>query len=186
MNRGFVVHLAYGLIGLALMSTRVVGQQGADFSGYWVLESGEQIRANTPLALSVQQSFITMNARGEPKAPFFDEITIVREFRNGRHSETFRIGMGGGTVPGISAEHGRSSDPYTHFSVIWDGPLLIISTGTHTGGVRETGEWAEREERWSLDGQGRLQVVTTDRSSAGGVSKTTLLYRRREDDRLRF
>lgn len=182
MNTRLVLRTACALIGLLSVDTRVAARQGTDFSGHWVLESKQQAGADTPVAITVEQSFVSSDARREPAAPLFNEITVAREFRSGTRSETFRIGLGGGTVPGISVEHGRSSDPYTHFSVGWDGPVLVFRTGTHTGMMRETGDWAEHEERWSLDSEGRLRVVIANRSSSSVLTTTTGLYRRREDN----
>ena len=179
MNRGLVLRIACELVGLVLVSTPVAAQQGTDFSGHWVLESEGQAGSETPVALKVQQSIRRTNVRGEPMKPFFSDITVVREFKSGTTSETYLIGVLGGTVPGGSVAHGRSSEPYTHFSVTWEGETLVIKTGTHTERLPETGDWTEREERWSLEPQRRLHVVVTARSSADASTKvTTLVYRR--------
>jgi hypothetical protein len=56
--------------------------------------------------------------------------------------------------------------------------LPRFESGSYTGRYPETGTWAERREIWSLEGDGRLRVATTRRSSGDGSTAVTLLYRR--------
>jgi hypothetical protein len=114
--------------------------------------------------------------------PFYSDLTVSREFTGGgRRSDTYEIGGISGTVPGGSIGSvvaGTSKEPYTHTAVRWDGRVLIIETGSHTGRVPETGEWVERQETWCVDSQGKLHIVIRTRSSADLRSEIALTYHR--------
>jgi hypothetical protein len=81
----------------------VVGSAGAqdqpDFSGRWLLVS-DPPPPDAPRALSVQQAIERTNTRGDQTAPFFRDISIVRERDGGMSTEAYQIGIVGGTVPG--------------------------------------------------------------------------------------
>jgi hypothetical protein len=106
--------------------------------------------------------------------PFFKDITVVRELANGTSSETFQIGVVGGSLGGTVA----GEFPSRHHRVIWEEQILVIETGSYTGPTPESGQWAERREAWSLDPEGRVRLAITSRSSGSASSTVTLVYRR--------
>src|SRR5438128_636882 len=65
-----------------LVGSSLPAQDGPDFTGRWILESPSQPAPDTPMALSVRQSLVSTNVRGEPMRPFFKDITIEREFES--------------------------------------------------------------------------------------------------------
>jgi hypothetical protein len=178
MKRGLILHTVPWFIVMAVsVVARLTAQDTPDFSGDWILESAPQSAADIPKALSVRQSLVRTNVRGEPVKPFFKDMTVAREIANGTRSETYRIGIAGGTVPGLRAD-GSADGPRTHHRVEWEERRLVIENGSYTGPTRESGQWAERREVWSLDPGGRLRLAITTRSSVGAPSTLTLVYRR--------
>jgi hypothetical protein len=175
MKRGRYIHTVSCLIVVAVsVVVPFVAQDTPDFSGSWVLESASPSAADIPRALSVAMSLVRTNVRGEPMNPFFKDITVVRELANGTSSETFQIGVVGGSLGGTVA----GEFPSRHHRVIWEKQTLVIETGSYTGPTPESGQWAERREAWSLDLEGRLRLAITSRSSGSASSTVTLVYRR--------
>ena len=70
----FVAHFAVVMVSLCVP---LLAQDKPDFSGSWILESGSS-GADIPQALSVSQSIVRTNVRGEPMQPFFKDITATR------------------------------------------------------------------------------------------------------------
>jgi hypothetical protein len=171
---GKAVHCAVTLVLLAGAS--LAAQDHPDLSGRWVLESHSKPTSEIPRRLSVRPSLVRTMERG-PMKPFIRDLIVTREFESGTRSDTYQIGVVGGTVPGISQD-GLDTHPRTHHSVRWDGHALVIERGTHTAQTRESGVWTEHREAWSLDPDGRLRVVITTRDSADAPRTETLLYRR--------
>jgi hypothetical protein len=155
-----------------LVGAFVRAQDGIDFTGRWILESPSAASAETPRALSVRQSLVTTNVRGEPMRPFFKDITIEREVEGSTRAETYQIGVVGGVVGGLGGS-GR------HYAVKWDANVLVLESGSYTGQIPETGVWTERREAWSLDSDGRLHVVITTRSPTDALRTVALVYRQR-------
>src|SRR5688572_26971849 len=138
------------LILLLLAAPALVAQDKPDFSGRWVLVDSEQPGPETPRALSIRQSLVRTNVRGEPMTPYFSEISIEREFASATRAETHAIGILGGSVSGIVGS-GKPARPRSHHSVKWDGNALVFENGSYAGELPETGVWTERREVWSLD-----------------------------------
>jgi hypothetical protein len=98
--------LLYPLVQLA-------AQDKPDFSGSWVLESGAQVAADIPQMLSVIQTLVRTNVRGEPMSPFYKDISVTRVLESGRRSEIYHIGVVGGTVPPSRGERvGHTADQH--------------------------------------------------------------------------
>jgi hypothetical protein len=148
-----------------------------DFSGRWILASGEQSGSDIPRALSVRQSLVRTTVRGEPMPPFFKDIAVAREFESGARSDTYAIGQVGGNVPGLRADGSRSG-PTGYHAVKWDEHALVFESASDTGEIPETGVWTERREVWSLEPDGRLRLTITTRSSIDAPRTVTLTYRR--------
>ena len=161
---------------MALLGVRPTAQDKPDFSGSWTLESGPP-GADIPQTLSVRQSIVRTNVRGEPMKPFFSDITVTRSLPSGTRSETYSIGVEGGTVSGQVG--GNVDRPRTHHRVAWEEQALVVETGSYTGPAPETGDWAERREVWSLDSGGRLHLAISARSSVDAPTTVMLVYRRR-------
>ena len=147
-----------------------------DFSGRWVLEGPQPAAPEAPRALTVRQSLVRTNVRGEAMEPFYRDLTVQRHFEGTTRSETYRIGTSGGSVSGLR-EDGSRTDPSTHVSVKWEGRSLVIESGSYTGSTPESGVWTERREVWSLDPDGRLRLAYATRSSTDPPGSNTLVYR---------
>ena len=128
--------------------------------------------------LVVRQAVARTNVRGEPMAPYFNEISIERQFATATRAETHAIGIARGFVSG-TVKTGKPAGSRSHHAVRWDGNALVFEDGSYAGELPETSVWTERREVWSLDPDGRLRVTITSRSAAdvSGTS-TTLTYRR--------
>jgi hypothetical protein len=159
-----------------LAAAALEAQDHPRLSGRWVLESASQSASEVPRALSVSLSLVRTNERG-PMKPFFQDLTVVREFESGTRSETYPISVTGGRVPGVPP-HGSPEVPVIDRSVQWEGHALVIERRGHTGSTPESGVRTERREVWSLDPDGRLRVVITTRASPDAPQTATLIYRR--------
>ena len=95
---------------LVAVASQLAAQAEPDFSGRWLLESRSPSASDIPTTLSVRQSLVSTNVRGEPMKPFFKDITVVRELESGVRSDTYLIGVEGGTLPGVR-ENGSVSGP---------------------------------------------------------------------------
>ncbi len=165
------------LVILTLGPTATVATQDRpDFSGRWVLESASQATADTPRVLSVKQTLVRTNVRGESIKPLFKDIIVDRELESGTRSEAHIIGVVGGVISGEVS--GQPTAPRRHHAVRWEGNTLVFESGSYTGHARETGVWTERREVWSLESGGRLRLTVESRSSVGTQSTVTLIYRR--------
>jgi hypothetical protein len=151
-----------------------------DFSGRWVLEGPQPAAPETPRTLTVRQSLVRTNVRGEPMEPFFRDLTVERQFESATHSETYWIGTSGGSVGGSVTGSGGGSrtGPSTHISVKWEGRSLVIESGSYTGSTPESGVWTQRREVWALDPDGCLRVTISTRSSSDLPKTDRLTYRR--------
>jgi hypothetical protein len=149
----------------------LAAQGKPDFSGTWILESGPP-GEDVPQTLSVTQSLVRTNVRGEPMERFFKDISITRALASGTRSNMYLIGVEGGTVSG------NVNDPRTHYRVVWEDQTLVIESGSYTGPTPETENWAELREVWSLDSGARLRLAMTTRSSVAAPRTVIMLYRR--------
>jgi len=110
------------------IATQPAAQDKPDFSGSWVLESAAQSALDAPQGLSVSQSLVGTNVRGEAMKPFFKEITVTRALEGGPRSETYQIGVVGGTVSGLA--DGAGNGTRTHHRVQGEDEALIIERGS--------------------------------------------------------
>ena len=166
---------ASSVVVIVLLGAALAGQDKPDFSGSWILESRSS-GPDIPRTLSVTQSLVLTNVRGEPMRPFFKDISVTRALASGTRSDTYAIGVVSGTVPG--GADGSVNDPRTHHRVVWEGQALVIESGSHTGPAPESGDWAKRREVWTLDSSMRLRLTITTRGSVDAPRTVILLYRR--------
>ena len=75
--------------------------------------------------MSVRQSHARTTVPAHRTRGSFTDITIDREYASGRRSETYLLGMIGGTVPGVQ-EDGSRVGPRTHQAVKWERDALIF------------------------------------------------------------
>jgi hypothetical protein len=163
---------------LTVLAGAGVSAQGhPDFTGRWILEAPGGSSSDAPRSLLVRQSLDGTTGGVGPATPFFSDITIERDANGLTRSETYRIGLQSGVVPGIRAD-GSAGGPRTRHAVQWDGTALVFESSRSSGDLAGIGDWAERREVWSLDSRGRLHVVITTRSSGAARESVTLVYRR--------
>ena len=167
------------LAALSLLATVAVAllsaQHTPDFSGTWVLESGPTGEPDAPQTISVSQVLATTNVRGEPMRPFFKEVRITRVIANSTRSQTYQIGVVGGSTSG---RVGGAEGPRTQYRAVWEGQSLVFELGTYAGSSPRTGDWTGRREVWSFDSAGRLRVVVNTRSSLDEPKTVVIVYRK--------
>jgi hypothetical protein len=165
--------LAGSLVVLAV--SPATAQAGTDFSGTWMLETSSQPSVSSADTLIVRQSVVSTNPGAVAIKPFFKEISIERMVSGAAASEAYRIGVVGGLVSGVVGDPDAAR--YRRERVVWEGNTLIFDIESYNGPSRETGDWVERHEAWSLDQAGRLHIAIGSRSAAG-ASTVALVYRR--------
>ena len=150
-----------------------------DFSGTWILESSPS-GPEVPRTLTVSQTLMTTNARGEPIPPAFSTIRIARGTANDTNAETHTIGVEGGISGGIAPgpDGPIATSTSTRFRVVWEKQSLVFERGSYTGLVPETGNWTSLREVWSCDADGRLRLEISTGGSADAASAVALVYRR--------
>jgi len=160
-----------------VVTTAAAGQgMVPDFSGHWVLESGQPTGAAAARTLAISQSLVGTSPGAPPRA--FTEVTVVRGDARGSRTETFRVGVAGATIPGW--RRGEARGPVSHYRATWENSTLVIESGSYTGSARESGEWTERRETWVLDPAGRLRVTITTRGSDRSPTTVEWIYRREQ------
>jgi len=138
-----------------------------DFSGEWKLVEAAGPASAPASALTIRQTIT--RTRGEPMPPWFSDLVVERHFKHGVESDSYKIGLVGGTMSGVGE---------TRVAVTWDRASLIIRTGTYSGPVHEHGPYTEHEEVWSFDPVGRLVIAISDRPSGSKPTSIRLIYRR--------
>jgi hypothetical protein len=119
-------------------------QARPDVSGEWVLLNGSGPGSDAAHALTVVASV----------DGFLQFLEIVKRSKGDVRSETYQIGIAGGTVGGISLNaNGEPSAPTarTEHSTKWDGSTLVIWRSSYSGPTRDSGPCTEHHEVWSLD-----------------------------------
>jgi hypothetical protein len=147
----------------------------SDFSGEWILIKSTPPTADAARSLTVRQPIVRTSASGAPMRPFFSHLVVERHYAMGVQSQTFMIGVEGGTVSGVPS----ATQVETRESARWADSGLVIVTSRWSWPAGELRQDSEHKEVWQLDGQGILVVTLTDQE-AGEESRTTMLtYRRR-------
>jgi hypothetical protein len=153
-----------------LVVTSVLAQSKPDFSGRWVLLRPESAGADVARTVTVRQPIVRANVHGAPMEPSFLQITLERHFARFAQTDTYLIGVQGGTVGGLNAGGSRRS---TRVFARWEGDRLVIDTSSTSDG-----ESAERTEVLQYDVDGLLTVTVTERSSGVESRRMTATYRR--------
>jgi hypothetical protein len=148
----------------------VAAQDQPDFSGRWILVEAVPADAGTASRLNVTQPIVQTNAVGAPMKPTFMTLTVERAFADRATTETFQIGVEGGTVGGGGFG--------TRFSVRWEDHRLVMATASYSGSGSESRQTSEHNEVWELDPDGMLIIRITDREAGHGSKSHTLTYRR--------
>jgi len=156
-------------------ASAALAQQGVDFSGRWILVSPSPAPVDVAAAMSVTQPVVRTSPSGTPIPPVYMRLTIEREVGERATTEERFIGADGGDVAFTAEGVTRRRD----ISVRWDGDALTFDVGSYTGPRRQTGEWREQHEIWSLDGDGRLRVRQETQGSAEAPRTIEATYRRR-------
>jgi hypothetical protein len=158
----------------------ISAQDKPDFSGQWVLVSPINGAANAQ-TMTVRESFKRESVNGTPMDSPLITLAVERRSDSGVHSEVYTVGTVGGIVGGAVGNPGterRGQSAQTRFSTAWDGDTLVIDI-RYSGRPVDAGAESEHKEMWSLDPQGALLLITTDRSPGTEPTTTTLMYRRR-------
>jgi hypothetical protein len=128
--------------------------------------------------MSVEQTIVRSNVRGEPVQPFVSALTVARERLDGKEWATYKVGIVGGTVSGVDSGGRYRQHRYSHHRTVWEGSSLVMEEGTSSGQEPRRGDSTERREVWTLDDRGQLNVVITTRGSTTDTTRLTLVYRR--------
>jgi hypothetical protein len=168
---------------LALLSIAPAAAQDKPvFTGQWVLVRLEGPAGEVAQALTVHESIVHASARDTRNARSLKRLRVERQFESGARSESYDIGLIGGSVAGLVPGAGQQNDPrqsQTRHSTQWDGNRLVIKTGSYSGPTRDSGPYREHKEVWWLDEQGRLVITMTDRGSDVPPETRTATYRKR-------
>ena len=128
---------------LMLVAATAAAQDQPDFSGRWILETSAGAGPDVAQSLTVRQPVVRTNAFGAPMPPYFKELSVDREFVSGVRTETFQIGIEGGTIGATTTDVKVSR---TVFSVRWEDQRLVIDTGSYSGPTREAGPYTGHTE----------------------------------------
>jgi hypothetical protein len=165
-----------------LVAATVGAQDKPDFSGRWILEPSTDVGPDVARSLTVRQPVVRTNVFGAPMPPLFKELSVERQFVTDVRTETYQIGVVGGTVGGVVPTN-RAPAPNVNASetrlwVRWENDRIVIDTGNYSGSSRETGPYSEHSEIWQLEAAGRLILSITDRGSGIASTTKTLTYRK--------
>ena len=166
------IHLAVCALVLLFVGT-AAAQGRPDFSGTWVLVTPNRV-VSAAQTLVVRQTFTRESVQGFPIDPPLITLAVERHSAGSVHSEFYTIGEMGGTVSGIA---GSQPSAKTEFSTRWDGDRLVIEN-SESRQLENASSWSRHMEVWSLNAQGALSVVVTERTAANEPIATNLLYRR--------
>ena len=176
--------VALAIVPMLAVAT-AAAQDKPDVSGTWALADPASVGPDAARNLTLTMTVVRQNVRGEPIGPFFDSLTVTREFATGARSvDSYRLGVEGGTARGTvgglstAGAGSRASASQTRFSVRWQGNRLVIETASYSGASREAGPYTEHAEVWQLDAAGMLILTVTDRGSEFETRTSILTYRR--------
>jgi hypothetical protein len=157
----------------------ISAQDKPDFSEQWVLVSPTNGATNAQ-TMTVRESFKRESVKGTPMDSPLITLAVERRSNNGGRSEVYTIGTVGGIVDGAVGNPGTGpgGQRQTRFSTTWDGDKLVIDI-RYSGRPVDAGADSEHKEIWSLDPQGALLLITTDRSPGTEPTTINLTYRRR-------
>ena len=158
---------------ILLAAAATSAQDRPDFSGTWSLVSPNPAPSNAPQTLVVSATFTRQSVRGTPLNPPLVTLTVGPRSGNLVRPGTYIIGIGGGTTSGLPANGPRTESRH---STRWDGEKVAVDLAQYADGKLTS----EHGEVWSLDRQGALSIVVTDRVVGDASTTTSLLYRRQQ------
>jgi hypothetical protein len=165
-----------------LVADPVEAQDKPDFSGHWVLATSAGSGPDVAQSLTVRQPIVRTDVFGAPIEPYFKELTVEREVGSRVRTDTYQIGLEGGTVGAVASAGGginpNANRSQTRFSVRWEGDRLVIETASNSGPTSQAGPYTEHTEVWQLNASGMLILSITDRGSGIGSTSITLAYRK--------
>ena len=156
------------LIGL---SAALAAQDHPDFTGRWVLD------ARSGALGGASELLVTLS--GEEDAAV---MSVERHTPNGINTMTYSLGR---TKSSSSLRRGaglwrRWENPRTTTaSATWEGETLVISTAHYVSYAPDAWPNSEFRESWSLEEDGRLRIVISDREGLELPLTATCVYRRR-------
>src|SRR5687768_5577557 len=117
---------------LAGLSVLQMPQGKPDFAGTWQLVSASESHPDNPEVMLITPSVGRAN------------VHVWRQLKNGSdRSETYAIGIHGGTVGGITV--GKVSGWRNHYRVEWEEQVLVIENATSSSSAGGKA-WTERRE----------------------------------------
>jgi hypothetical protein len=137
-------------------------QAKPDFNGKWMMLTTTETGPSVVRELEVQYQA----DKGV--------LTVSRRLSGPAYTDKYTLGSTGGTtVPG---PRGPMTKGLRYMG--WEGNVLVIADVTSITRDQDSG----REERWSLDAQGRLRTVVTVWSPGGDPKTITVTYIKRSID----
>ena len=153
----FAVALLIVGLGLPGQST----QAKPNFSGKWVLLFTTEKGPAVVRELDVQH------------VPDKGTLTVSRRLNGPAYTDKYVMGSSGGTT--VMGQRGPMTKGLR--TMAWNGNELVISDITSITRDQDSG----REERWTLDAQGRLTTVVTAWSPGGEDRTITVIYRKQTE-----
>lgn len=148
-----------------------------DFSGEWVLVEPADHDPAVAVALTVRQPVVSRTARGTPMAPFYRNLDVDRHLATGDRSDSYMIGVRGGSVQGTAAA-GTTAE--SRQLVEWVGDTLVMTIRQWAGPAGDRQPDRQHTEVWQFNADGRLVIAVTDQEGRAEVRTATFKYRRRE------
>jgi hypothetical protein len=163
---------------LALLWSTQVAERPTqpDFSGDWVLVEPADHGPDVAVALTVRQPVISQTARGTPMAPFYSHLNVDRHLATGDRSDSYMIGVRGGSVQATAA--GTTAE--SRQVVEWVGDTLVITISQWAGRAGDRQPDRQHTEVWQVNADSRLVIAVTDQEDRAEARTATLKYRRRE------
>jgi hypothetical protein len=146
-------------------------QEKPDFSGQWelVVAAGASSAGVAP-RITIRQPIVRTNALGAPMKPSFATLTVERIFADRVTTETFQIGVDGGTIGGGGFR--------TSFSVRWEEHQLVMVNSAYSG-PGSADLTTEHKEVWELAPDGTLIISATEFEVGHDSTSKRLTYRRK-------
>jgi len=125
--------------------------------------------------LTVQQPVSRTTALGAPMPPAFLRLTVERGYASGPKTQTYNLGVEGGTVGGLVGRGPNGPGSFqSRFSVHWDGDALVMWSANYS--ASQAAPDTEHVETWKLDAADRLVVTVVDHAVNADSTTNRLFY----------